>query len=139
MCWRNVIATDAFDTGPVQDAGAMSTRSGSGSENAPFARCPGSETVSAASPAVLTTFAAVVAVYSRSAPGVNAPNYAGAPSVSESVAGTSPPTSPGAETEMTGLPSSAIANRWIAAFPEVGEVRRIHSGRLPAATGTAIE
>src|SRR4051812_12083666 len=32
MCWRNVIATAAFETGPVHDAGAMSTRSASGRE-----------------------------------------------------------------------------------------------------------
>ena len=38
--------------------------------------------------------AVVDAVYSRSTPGVNAPNVAGAPSVSDSVAGTVPPTVP---------------------------------------------
>src|SRR6201999_1780235 len=48
--------------------------------------------VSAASPAVLITFAVVDAVYSFATPGVNAPNVAGAPSVSDSVAGTAPPT-----------------------------------------------
>ena len=48
-------------------------------------------TVSVASPAVEITFAVVVAVYSFATPGVNAPNVAGAPSVSASVAGTVPP------------------------------------------------
>ena len=41
-----------------------------------------------------TTVAVVEAVYWRATPGVNAPNDAGAPSVSESVAGTVPPTPP---------------------------------------------
>ena len=52
----------------------------------------GSVTVSVASPAVLMTFPVVLAVYSRDTPGVKAPNVAGAPSVSESVAATVPPT-----------------------------------------------
>ena len=55
----------------------------------------GSATLSSASPAVETTFAVVDAEYSRATPGVNAPNCAGGPSVSESVAGTVPPTPPG--------------------------------------------
>ena len=38
--------------------------------------------------------AVVDAVYSRATPGMNAPNVAGAPSVSASVAGTEPPTPP---------------------------------------------
>ena len=54
---RNVIATAALDTGPVQVAGVISTRSGSGSENVPLVRWPGSETLSVASPAVLMTLA----------------------------------------------------------------------------------
>src|SRR4051794_25257823 len=62
MCWRNVIATAALETGPVHAAGAISTRSASGSANAPFIRCPGSLTDSIASPAVETTLAAVAAV-----------------------------------------------------------------------------
>src|SRR3954471_483866 len=104
MCWRNVIATPALETGPVHAAGAISTRSASGSENAPFVRWPGSDTESAASPAVEITFAVVVAAYSLAAPGVNAPNEAGAPSVSESVAGTVPPTSP-----LRHVPTSTVA------------------------------
>ena len=52
MCWWNVIADTAFETGPFQVAGAMSTPSGSGRLNAPLARWPGSETVSVASAAV---------------------------------------------------------------------------------------
>ena len=42
------------------------------------------------------TLAVVDAEYSRATPGVNAPNVAGAPSVSDSVAGTVPPTVPSA-------------------------------------------
>ena len=60
MCWRNVIATAALDTGPVQLAGLSSTRSGSGSANDAVhqvARAP--TRVSAASPAVLITVAVV--------------------------------------------------------------------------------
>ena len=44
-----------------------------------------------ASPAVEVTVAVVVATYSRAAPGVKAPNDAG-PMLSDSVAGTVPPT-----------------------------------------------
>ena len=49
--------------------------------------CSGRLTVSVASPAVQMTLAVVEAVYSRATPGVNAPNVAGVPSVSASVAG----------------------------------------------------
>ena len=55
------------------------------------------------------TFAVVLAVYSFATPGVNAPNEAGAPSVSDSVAGTEPPTVPstgGALTTVTPSPSN---------------------------------
>ena len=51
----------------------------------------GSATDSVASPAVEMTLAVVEAVYSRATPGVNAPNVAGAPIVSDSVAGTVAP------------------------------------------------
>src|SRR4051794_23693959 len=101
MCWANEIATFAFETGPVQDAGAKLTCSGLASENEPLVRWPGSETLSVASPAVEVTVALVEAVYSLSAPGVNGPKLAGAPSVSDSVAGTVPPTPPMAH-ELTG-------------------------------------
>src|SRR4051812_33914302 len=84
----------ALDTGPLHAPGAMSTRSGRGRAKAPLVSRPGSETVSAASAAVLMTLAVVVAVYSRATPGANAPKLAGAPSVSASVAGTLAPTSP---------------------------------------------
>src|SRR3954447_9253915 len=94
MCWRNVIVTGSLDTGAVHDALENSTRSGSDNANDPFVSTPGSLTVSAASPAVLTTLAPVVATYSLSSPGVNGPNDAGAPSVSDNVAGTEPPTVP---------------------------------------------
>ena len=49
---------------------------------------PASATVSVASPAVEMTLAVVEAVYSFATPGVNAPNVAGAPIVSDSVAAT---------------------------------------------------
>src|SRR4051794_38121892 len=94
MCWRNVIATGSLDTGAVHDALLNSTRSGSLNANDPFVNTPGSLTDSAASPAVLTTVAPVVATYSLSTPGVTPPKVAGAPSVSASVAGTDPPTPP---------------------------------------------
>src|ERR1700761_5245737 len=94
MCWLNAIATAALETGPVQPAGVVVTVTGSGSENAPLARCAGPLTLSAASPAVEMTSAVVEAVYVLSIPGVNAPNDGAAPSVSESVAGTVPPTVP---------------------------------------------
>ena len=51
-------------------------------------------TVSVASAAVLMTLAVVPASYSFAMPGVNGGNIAGAPRVSESVAGTVPPTVP---------------------------------------------
>src|SRR4051812_21946392 len=95
MCWRNVIVTGSLDTGAVHEAFENSARSGSLNANDPFVSTPGSLTVSAASPAVLITFAVVVAVYSLSRPGAKGPNDAGAPSVNESVAGTEPPTVPG--------------------------------------------
>src|SRR3954465_11863693 len=84
MCWRNVTVDVAFDTGPVQDAGAISTRSTSGNVNPPLARWQGSEPVKGPAPAVEITLAAVVAVYSLSRPGTNPPNDAAEPSVSDS-------------------------------------------------------
>src|SRR3954468_11673023 len=98
------MVTPSFATGALQLALLSSTRSGSGSENAPLVRWPGSDTVSAASPAVEITLAVVDAAYSLATPGVNAPNEAGAPSVSESVAGTVPPTSP-----LRHVPTSTVA------------------------------
>ena len=62
-------------------------------------RWPGSETDNAASPAVEITLAVVDAVYSFATPGVNAPNVAGVPSVSASVAGTVPPALPSASVD----------------------------------------
>src|ERR1700754_425143 len=92
MCWRKVTVTGSLDTGADQLVLDSSTRSASGSENEPLLRWPGSLTVSDASPAVEMTFAEVLAVYSRSTPGTNAPNEAGAPRVSARGAGTVPPT-----------------------------------------------
>src|SRR3954452_21606742 len=96
MCCRNVVVDGPLDTGPLHAFGAISTRSGSGSENAPLTKWLGSDTESAASPAVEMTLAGVDAVYSCATPGVNAPNEAAGPSVSDSVAGTLPPTVPDA-------------------------------------------
>src|SRR5690242_1916082 len=94
MACVKVIVETAWETGPLHALGAMSTRSGWASANAPLVRRPGSATVSVASSAVLITLAVVVAVYSRATPGTNGPKLAGARSVSASVAGTVPPTSP---------------------------------------------
>ena len=74
--------------------------SGAASVKVPLTSLPvlvvaGSATLSVASPALEITFAEVDAVYSRATPGVNAPNDAGAPRESESVAGTVPPASDG--------------------------------------------
>src|SRR4051794_26333652 len=101
MCWLNVIVTGSLDTGPAHLAFDNETRSGSGNEYAPLARCPGSETLNAASPALEMTFAVVEATYSRSTPGTKAPNDGAAPSDSDKVAGTEPPTLPGASTRET--------------------------------------
>ena len=90
----NVTSTTSLETGAVHVAFENSTRRGCGRLKAPFIRWPGSLTDSVASPAVEITVAVEAAVYSRATPGVNAPKVAGAPSVSESVAGTVPPTSP---------------------------------------------
>src|SRR5262249_40102534 len=62
MCCENAIDTGSLDTGAVQLVFDGVTDSASGSENAPLARCVGPETDSAASPAVLMTFADVDAV-----------------------------------------------------------------------------
>jgi hypothetical protein len=106
MCWRNVIVELPLLTGALHAFGAISTRSASGSENAPFVRWPGSETDSAALPAVEMTFAVVPAVYSLSTPGANAPKLAALPSESESVAGTVPPTVAAIASAFAGSPGA---------------------------------
>src|SRR5689334_13342857 len=98
MCCENAIANASLETGPVQTVFAGVTPSGPASENAPLASFAG-EADSAASPAVEVTFAVVDAVYVLATPGVNAPNDADPPSDSESVAGTVPPTVPGASVD----------------------------------------
>src|SRR4051794_5279001 len=124
----------ALDTGPLHDPGAMSTRKGCASVNAPLVSRPGSETLSVASPAVLITFAVVVAVYSRATPGTNAPKLAGVPSVSESVAGTMPLTSP-----VTGV---AVLTRSLPLSTQTLPLRPVTRGAVaitagaPAATAT---
>src|SRR6478735_12057198 len=93
MVCLNAMLTVSLETGAVHADLENSTRSGSASENVPLVMWPGSETVRAASPAVLMTLAVEAAVYSFvGAPATNAPKFAGAPSVSDSVAGTVPPT-----------------------------------------------
>ena len=61
MCCLNAIDTGSLETGAVHVVLLNVTSSGDGSENAPLVRWPGSDTLSAASPAVLITFAVVVA------------------------------------------------------------------------------
>src|SRR3954468_11675548 len=92
MGWRKPICTRSCETGAPQVFGSPVTSSGCGRLNAPLTRCAGPDTESVASPAVDTTSAVVVDSYTRSTPGVNAPSDTGPPSVSESVAGTVPPT-----------------------------------------------
>ena len=53
----NVTATGSLATGADHAVFASSTRNGSGNENAPLVRCPGSDTLNAASPALDTTLA----------------------------------------------------------------------------------
>src|SRR5690349_9342931 len=106
MCCENPMVTGSLDTGAVHDAFDSVTCSGSGSVNAPLARWPGSETLSVASPAVEVTVAVVEAVYTWSTPGVNGPKLAGPPSVSDSVAGTVPPTSP--EVDVLAVPNANV-------------------------------
>src|SRR3954470_17002128 len=77
-----------------------------GSANAPFTRWPvavedGSATLSVASPAVEMTLAVVSAAYVFATPGWNGPRAGSVPNESESVAGTLPPTLPGALTDWT--------------------------------------
>src|SRR4051794_7632274 len=84
------IVTGSLAVGPFQDAFEKVTCSGDGSANAPLARCPGSETVSAASAAVESTVAVVDAEYVFATPGVNGPKDAFVPSVSASTAFTVP-------------------------------------------------
>ena len=62
MCCLNEIVTGSLDTGASQVDFEKATSSGDGSENEPFIRWPGSETLSAASPALEITLAVVEAV-----------------------------------------------------------------------------
>src|SRR5215207_4946120 len=93
MACLNAIANVSLLAGPLQlvFSGVMVT--GWASRNAPLASVVG-DAVSAASPAVEVTVAVLEAVYSCATPGVNEPNDAGAPSVSDNVAGTAPPAEP---------------------------------------------
>src|SRR5262245_12317268 len=62
MCCLKPTVTTSLDTGAVHAAFDNETSSGDGSENVPLVRCPGSEYVSAASPAVEMTLAVVEVV-----------------------------------------------------------------------------
>src|SRR3954451_3136943 len=93
MCCLKPIVTASLDTGADQLDLLNAICSGSAGVNAPVVRLPPSP-VSSAPPAVLLKLALVDPAYVRSPPGTNAPNDAGVPSVSESVAGTFPPTVP---------------------------------------------
>src|SRR3954454_22550654 len=97
MACLNVTGTTSLEVGADQVFTTPRPCSGCGREKAPLTRWPGavglgSATVSVASPAVEITVAVVEAVYSLATPGWNAPKVAGAPSVSDSVAPTVPPT-----------------------------------------------
>src|SRR3954452_23235315 len=98
MCCLNAMVTASLDTGADQFDFENATCSGSLSVNAPLDSLPPS-VVRLASPADQGTVGVVDASWVRSTPGANAPNAAGVPSVSESVAGTVPPTVPGASTD----------------------------------------
>ena len=92
----NVIVTWSLETGPVHVDFENCTCTGWASVKEPLTSLPvlvelGSDTLRVASPALEITLAVVLAVYSRATPGVNAPNEAGVPRPSESVAGTVPP------------------------------------------------
>ena len=104
----------------------------------PVATELGSATVSAASPAVETVLAVVDALYSRATPGVNAPNEAGAPSVSASVAGTVPPTPPCVQSERSATwPLSIVSWRVSSSVPSAAvQVSVQDSCRKPFGPGT---
>ena len=89
-CLKEIV-TWSLETGAVQADFEKDTCSGCASVKVPLASRPGSDTLSAASPAVEITLADVDAVYSRATPGVNAPNEAAGPMASDSVAATVPP------------------------------------------------
>ena len=79
-------------------------RTGGASENVPLTRRPvavalGSETLSERVAGGGDDVGRAAGRVVRATPGVNAPNVAGVPSVSESVAGTLPPTVPGASSD----------------------------------------
>ena len=108
----NVIVTASLETGAVQADLLKRTCSGCGQRERPVDQVArGRSRVSAASPAVVTTLAVVVAVYSFATPGVNAPNVAAGPIVSASVAGTVPPTSPNAAPVAAAKAASAAHDR----------------------------
>ena len=62
MCCLKEIVTGSLATGASQVVFEKATSSGDGSANVPFIRCPGSETLSVASPALEITLAVVEAV-----------------------------------------------------------------------------
>src|SRR5262245_30259747 len=96
--------TFSLEVGPVHCDFENATCTGFGSENAPLVRYSGPDTLSVASPAVEMMLAVVEAVYVLATPGVKAPKEAGAPSDSDSVAGTVPVAPPGVLVSTTVTP-----------------------------------
>src|SRR4051794_2448781 len=97
MACLKVTGTASLEVGAFQVLTTPRPCSGCGSAKVPLTRRPGaiglgSATVRVASPAEEITVAVVEAVYSLATPGRNGPKAAGTPSVSDSVAGTEPPT-----------------------------------------------
>src|SRR3954447_15716780 len=87
------------------------------------------------------TLAVVAAVYVFATPGVNGPNAAGAPSESDSVAGTVPDAVPGAEvsTTVTPLPLNSAQfrlNRLPPVAPPVTARNTKNSSCLPVEAGS---
>ena len=116
----------------------------------PVALALGSATLSVASPAVEMTLAVVPAVYVLPMPGVNAPNAAGVPSVSASVAGTVPLAVPPVEVaraeqdphpllELLGLGEDLRPRGGVAAWPGLGGdgAQRVDVGQRRAVAAPA--
>ncbi len=110
IAWVKRIANASLETGPVQADLSGATATGCASVYVPSAS-RADETDSAASPAVEVTEALVDAVQAFATPAVNAPNEAGGPSVSESVAGTVPLTVGGCSGGATWTTNDALLVR----------------------------
>src|SRR5689334_10002352 len=140
------MSTLSLETGAVHVDLENATCSGSASVNAPLVRYAGDgATVRVASPADEITLAVVLASYVLATPGTNGSNDAGAPRVSDSVAGTEPPTVPctgGAVTLVMPSPSNCtqfsrialfalnVRNRSLVPSTESGNVSEFHLGSV---------